>query len=414
MHTLIVGGGQGGLTLALGLLQHGHEVTVITDRTASEVEDGRIMSTQAMFARALAIEHNLGLDFWSDAAPRIDRLSVSVAGGGTSPAISWTGRLSQPGASVDQRLKFSRFMNLVAARGGRFVINGVTVSDLDDLHRLGRYDLIIVAAGKGELAGLFERDIARSPFSTPQRALSAVYLDGVAADRGDSETGAVRCSMIPQVGEVFTIPAYASRGPCDIVLIEGVPGGPLDCFQDVRRDPRAHLDRTLQVMAQYVPWEYDRCREAGLTDANAHLVGRYAPKVCHPVATLPSGGLVLGLADVLVLNDPVSGQGANGATVAAGVYIRSIVERAEAGLPYDRAWMQATFDRYWAHAESVTAWTNALLRPPPQLLQLVGAAVSDQRLADRFADTFAHPSDVGWILDPAVAAADLAEIADVE
>src|SRR6478672_4943236 len=42
----IVGAGQSGLQLALGLLQKGYEVTVISNRTPEQVLNGRVTSSQ--------------------------------------------------------------------------------------------------------------------------------------------------------------------------------------------------------------------------------------------------------------------------------------------------------------------------------------------------------------------------------
>ena len=39
----IVGAGQAGLHLGIGLLQHGYEVTIVTDRTAEDIRTGRVM-----------------------------------------------------------------------------------------------------------------------------------------------------------------------------------------------------------------------------------------------------------------------------------------------------------------------------------------------------------------------------------
>ncbi|MDI5982977.1 NAD-binding protein, partial [Amycolatopsis magusensis] len=46
---LIVGAGQSGLQLALGLQGHGYEVTLISNRTPEEIRGGRVKSTQCMF-----------------------------------------------------------------------------------------------------------------------------------------------------------------------------------------------------------------------------------------------------------------------------------------------------------------------------------------------------------------------------
>ena len=37
----IVGGGQSGLQLAIGLVQQGYDVTVVSNRTPDEIRDGR-------------------------------------------------------------------------------------------------------------------------------------------------------------------------------------------------------------------------------------------------------------------------------------------------------------------------------------------------------------------------------------
>lgn len=62
-------------------------------------------------------------------------------------------------------------------------------------------------------------------------------------------------------------------------------------------------------------------------------------------------------------NDPITGQGSNSASKCAAAYLASIVEHGDK--PFDEEWMQATFDRYWATAQHVTKWTNAMLGAPP-------------------------------------------------
>ena len=49
----IVGGGQSGLQLALGLLQGGYQVTVISNRTPEQIRKGRVTSSQFMFHDSL-------------------------------------------------------------------------------------------------------------------------------------------------------------------------------------------------------------------------------------------------------------------------------------------------------------------------------------------------------------------------
>ncbi|MFF3765139.1 styrene monooxygenase/indole monooxygenase family protein [Streptomyces sp. NPDC001922] len=412
---LVVGAGQSGLQLALGLQSQGYEVTLMSNRTADEIRTGRVMSTQCMFHTALQHERDLQINFWESQAPRIEGLGVSVAnpeppaaGESRGRIIDWLGSLDGYAQSVDQRVKMAGWMETFAQRGGQLVIHGAAVSDLDFFSR--RYDLVLVTAGKGELVSMFGRDAARSPYDTPQRALAVSYVHGLGPRPEHPETDAVRCNLVPGVGELFIMPTYTTSGRADILFWEGIPGGPLDAFQGVK-DPNEHLALTLELMEKFTPWEYARATKAELTDANGTLAGRYAPTVRNPVGRLPGGGLALGVADVVVANDPITGQGSNSASKCAAAYLASIVEHGDK--PFDEEWMQATFDRYWATAQHVTKWTNAMLAPPPEhILNLIGAAGQLQPVADRFANGFNNPADFeNFFYEPEKTAAYLGSVA---
>src|SRR3712207_749815 len=116
-------------------------------------------------------------------------------------------------------------------------------------------------------------------------------------------------------------------------------------FRSGRMDPKQHLSLTLDLASKYTPWVYERARNVELTDARATLHGRYTPTVRRPVAHLPGGGTVLGMADVVVANDPITGQGSNTAAKCAAAYLAAIL--AHGDRPFDAAWMQATFDAFW-------------------------------------------------------------------
>ncbi|ANW18180.1 styrene monooxygenase/indole monooxygenase family protein [Streptomyces clavuligerus] len=405
---LIVGAGQSGLQLALGLQSQGYEITLMSNRTADEIRHGRVMSTQCMFHTALQHERDLGIDFWESQAPRIEGLGVSVAGPESQRLVDWVGRLEGHAQSVDQRVKMAAWMELFAQRGGQLVIHGAAVGDLDYFART--YDLVLVAAGKGELVSMFARDAARSPYDAPQRALAVAYVHGLGPRPEHPDFDAVRCNLVPGVGELFVMPTWTLSGRADILFWEGVPGGPLDVFQGIR-DPQEHLRLTLELLERFLPWEYARATRVELTDEGGTLAGRYAPTVRKPIGRLPSGGLVLGVADVVVANDPITGQGSNSAAKCAASYLASIVEHGEK--PFDEAWMQSAFDRYWETARHVTKWTNAMLAPPPaHVLDVIGAGGQFQPVADRFANGFDDPADFeDFFYEPELAEKYLAEVA---
>ncbi|MFF3749541.1 styrene monooxygenase/indole monooxygenase family protein [Streptomyces sp. NPDC002018] len=405
---LVVGAGQSGLQLALGLQSRGYEITLMSNRTADEIRSGRVMSTQCMFHTALQHERDLQLGFWESQAPRIEGVGVSVAAPDSSRAVDWVGRLDGYAQSVDQRVKMAGWMETFAQRGGQLVIHGAAVSDLDYFSRT--YDLVLVSAGKGELVSMFGRDASRSPFETPQRALAVAYVHGLGPRPEHPDHEAVRCNLVPGVGELFVMPTLTTSGRADILFWEGVPGGPLDVFRGVK-DPAEHLSLILELMERFTPWEYARATKVELTDANGTLAGRYTPTVRHPVGRLPGGGLVLGVADVVVANDPITGQGSNSASKCAASYLESIVARGD--LPFDEEWMRSAFDRYWETARHVTKWTNAMLGVPPEhVLNLIGAAGQLPPVADRFANGFDNPADFeNFFYEPEKTNAYLAEAA---
>ena len=392
----IVGGGHSGLQLGCGLLQKGYAVTIVQNRTASEIETGKVLSSQCMFDAALQNEREAGLAFWDKTCPPVSSINFTVPapdGSGTK-ALDWNGMLDKPGQSVDQRVKVPRWMAEFENRGGRIVIQDASAGDIDGYAKMS--DLTIVAAGKGDVVKMFERDAEKSAFDKPMRALALTYVHGM-TPRPDHS--AVNFNLIPGVGEYFVFPALTTSGPCDIMVFEGVPGGPMDCWKDVAT-PQQHLATSLHILNTFLPWEGERNRKVELTDANGILTGRLAPTVRQPVATLPSGAKVLSMADAVCLNDPITRQGSNNASKAAKIYMDAIV--AHGDKPFDAAFMQATFDTYWSYAQYVVGWTNALLTPPPpHVLQLMGAAMQYPALARRIANGFDNPLDFfPWIAVP--------------
>ncbi len=213
---------------------------------------------------------------------------------------------------------------------------------------------------------------------------------------------AVSFNLVPGVGEYFVFPALTTTGRCEIMVFEGVPGGPMDCWNDVKT-PQQHLAKSKWVLETFMPLERERCDNIELTDENGILAGRFAPTVRKPVCKLPSGNFALGMGDVVVTNDPITGQGSNTASKAAAIYMKRIAERGDK--PFDAQWMQETFDIFWNYAQWIVRWTNSLLVPPaPQVLQLMGAASQIPPLARRIANGFNNPPDYApWWFDAAKA-----------
>ena len=114
---------------------------------------------------------------------------------------------------------------------------------------------------------------------------------------------------------------------------------------------------------------------------------------------------MLGLADAVVLNDPIVGQGSNNAVKAVAIYLDAIVQHGNA--PFDPAWMTSTFEAAFQRVQASTDWSNMILMPPPpHVIDLLARASGKQALADRVAHGFDEPATiVPLFADPALAAA---------
>lgn len=382
----IVGAGQAGMPVAFGLLDKGYDVTVVTNRTPEQMRNGKVLSSQCIFDPALQIERDLGIDEWEHSCPPVEGIGFAIPHPEQpgAKAVDWSARLDKPAQSVDQRVKMPVWLERFEQRGGQVRIEDAGVPELEALAQT--HDLVILAAGKGDVVKLFERDASRSPFDKPQRALALTYVHGL---KPTPQYSRVSFNFMPGIGEYFVFPALTLSGPCDIMVFEGIPGGPLDFWRDVKT-PQEHLAASKRFLDTYLPWEGARAANVELTDEQGVLAGSFAPTVRKPVMTLPSGRLVMGLGDAVAVNDPITGQGSNNATKAAKVYLDAILERGDQ--PYTREWMEQTFERYWDYAQWVVRWTNSMLSPPPaHVVQVLGAAQQLPSLARQLANGFNHP-----------------------
>ncbi|OPX08772.1 flavin reductase, partial [Gordonia sp. i37] len=389
----IVGAGQSGALLALALRRDGYDVTLATDRSANDIRTGPVLSSQCMFSSALAIESDLGLDHWPGDVPAINRMAIRVAptGGGTpSPAVSLVGKLDEHAASLDQRLKCARWIDDFTELGGTLRLGEVGTAELEELSET--HDLTIAASGKGTLAQLFSVDGNRTVYDAPQRVSTLVYVSGMDVE----ETAELTMTVVPGVGECLTMPALTVSGTCQIILIEAVPGGPLDPASELST-AAARLDYVTNALTEHFPDIAAQAADIALTDLNATLHGAVTPTVRHPVAQLCNGRRVLGMADVVVLNDPITGQGSNNAVHSAHTYHQAILARGDR--PFDAAWMNRTFEKYWrGWGQWSVAWTNSVLGGiPDHIAAVFGNASELSTVADAVVRGFDDPRTVqGW------------------
>ena len=373
----VVGAGPAGTALAIGLAREAYDVTLVSDRTAEEIRGGAVMSSQITFESALEAERSLGITELLPEAPAIESMSYDTVRTDGSRA-AFTTRLATAARSVDQRVRVPLLMEEVERLGGKVVVRSATADDLAQLTR--DHDLVVISTGRGGLSSLFPLDRDKSPYTRPQRVAALTYLRG-----GDPSVG-LRYHSVEGIGECFVCPALTVDGPCDIVVVEGVPGGPLDAWDDVTTADE-HLARLHELLTEHFPGEATRMRAARLVDERSVLRGRITPAVRRPVGVLADGAPVLGMADVVVLNDPLTSQGSNNATKSASFYLEAITAHEGA---FDAAWMERTFANFWrGWAQWATQWTNSWLRPAaPHQRAVIDAAARHPAVAETVAAGF--------------------------
>lgn len=394
----IIGAGQAGLQLGIGLLQKGCKVNIISNRTGEEIGAGRVLSSQSMYDMALSFERELGIAFWDEECPPTKGVHLR-AGNGDGLLIDWRALMHAPGQSVDQRIKMPRWMQEFERLGGNLII---AEAGIDDLERYTQEsDLVIVASGKGDIGKLFERDAERSQFDKPMRTISLTYVHGMLPREDFS---ALNISINPGIGEYVNFPGMTHSGPCDIINLECIKGGPMDRW-DEAKTPEQHLALAVELIREFFPWEAWRCENLRLTDELGTLWGSVPPTIRKPIGKLPSGRTVLGMADVLVLNDPITGQGSNNASKCANIYMNEILERIAQGEAFDDEWKQATFEKYWDYAQWVAKFTNTHLLPLSDVgVRIHQACGENPEIAKTFANAFDDPKSLyPWYWDMAEA-----------
>ncbi|MBB4930408.1 hypothetical protein F4561_001228 [Lipingzhangella halophila] len=388
---LIVGGGQAGLQLGLTLLHHEYDVTLMTARTADEVRNGRAVSIQIQFNGTRQFERAHGVDLSDTEFRPIKTCRYNFAGGEGAPGFDWTGRYNGPAQCVDERLKMSTWQRMFEERGGKVIIHPVTSSDLNAMAHM--FDLVVVAAGHAGLADMFAPNHA---YTLPEVTENAAVIAYVRTPTESPNPNGAEIHMLPDLGFLVTVPATSVTGPCELIYYCGPTSGALGAWPR-RVRPREHLDLMLSMLKERSTEQYERFRDAELADARSVAVDYSQPVVRHPVATLPSGGKIMGLGDTVLLCQPHMAQDADNAAKSAEIALTNILNQGDR--PFDEDFMLRTFDGFWEYARFMAGHvTEALMSPQSALMEAYVAANTHQEIADRFVNGFDDPSDFDeWV-----------------
>lgn len=390
----IIGAGQAGLYLAIGLLDAGYAVTLFSDRTPEAILNGKPMGLPILFSNSLELERNLKLNFWDDEFPSCDKFRSQVCDPEGNPALVISSPIEKPWQAVDQRLKFSTWMHEFVNRGGELIIQAMTPNDLDKCVK--NYDLIVVSTGRGSLSTLFEPDAQKSKHDQPQRYLASVIATNLNVDTADLHT--IKMTVLPGVGEILLYPFYAKdKIPACVVSFEACLGEVMDQFSQVKSGEE-QVEMSKKVMQQLKPDNYEVVKDMQLVDDQAWLNGTITPIVRQPIGRLPSGATVMGIGDAVILHDPLAGQGANNATKMAHLVKQRIID--PGNQRFNESWMQKVFDEFWNYAQYTHAFTDCLLTPPEHLQDIMVAMSENPEVARDYLNGINHPPSLSpWFFD---------------
>jgi 2-polyprenyl-6-methoxyphenol hydroxylase-like FAD-dependent oxidoreductase len=389
----IIGAGISALHLALRLQQLGVSTVLYAERDPDVVARGRPGNLVVRFGHTRARERLLGAAHWDRAGLDVQGINVAAE---TAPPLRFFGKLSEPASGVDFRVYLPRLIHDYLDRGGRFEVVTPDAAMVDRLAR--RHDMMVVATGRRAVEELFPRDDTRSPYSAPRRRLCAGLFRGIAP----SDPSWVHFQLIPEIGEIFCTRLVSLDGPIHGMVVEAIPGGPLEPLSHLDYDEApAEFDRhLLELLTELAPPLRERidAAEFGLARPVDLLQGAITPVVRRGWARLSGDRYAVALGDAWVLNDPIAGQGANLGSACAF----ALAELISAGGPFDEGFCRRAERELWRLAEPVVNWSNSALQPPPDnVLDIMRAATDDQRVAAAFIDNFNDPAAMWKVLGSA-------------
>ena len=367
----VIGSGPAGCIFAYALMNKGYDVTMYSDRTPDQwLNHSAPTGTAYLYGSTIDIERELGMEYWTqdmfdghgvllDFCPKVGMTPMTASGQFENGV---------PGCGIDQRLRISRWLEDFESRGGKLVIESVSAERLDDISL--QHDLTVLAAGKGDLNKVIERDPKRSHYTKPQRNLAMTFAKPKSGRHPKewftARTGGmtpVKFDFFAEEGECFWVPYYhKDEGHVYCLLWEAKEGRRMDKFAGANSG-KDILEVGKSIIRDMCPWEHDIVEDMeAIDDPYGWVAGRFPPTVRMPYGNLPSGGKVIPIGDTAVTFDPIGGQGGNHAAKHAKWLADRVVDHAEK--VFDTNWMVKVNEDWWnEYAKFAYAFNNTLLEP---------------------------------------------------
>ncbi|MBY6053799.1 styrene monooxygenase/indole monooxygenase family protein [Cytobacillus firmus] len=373
----IIGSGTAGIQLAYSLKEE-FDVTVIHSNSSDKIRNGRIMSTQVHFGSTRTRENRFKMPKWED---KTLLKSIHMTIGNQKLFV---GKLKEPALSVDQRFYFSHCLKDLENQGVSFRLLRVNKDQIESL--ADEFDLTIDCSGKSGPLFPFPIEKQLSPIQVPQRKCIVGYFLGVKPN----DPPGISVTVLPEIGEMFEIPAMTEQGPVTILFIMAVPGGELDVFK-VIKDVKEFTNQMKNITQKYFQDIHERIQQDifALSDDKAFLNVAIKPVIRKPYVIFKNK-IVIGCGDSVFLNDPITGQGCNLSSFCAEQLYETLIQYKNS--IWDIRIGETYWDRTKTVVKEVTEWTNAMTQALPQhVVQILLAGAENQKIADEVAEWFANP-----------------------
>jgi flavin-dependent dehydrogenase len=157
------------------------------------------------------------------------------------------------------------------------------------------------------------------------------------------------------------------------------------------KGPEDFANGMRDILETFFPHIFERVnsKDFRLVDPMAYNRIAIKPEVRIPYTTV-SGNLILGCGDSVVLNDPITGQGANTASYCAEMLYNVLSENIHG------KWDVSLGELYWERIKEYTIkmseWTNAMMGPLSEsFAEMLGMASQNPEIADKFVNMFTNP-----------------------
>ncbi len=306
----VVGAGLAGTTAALGFLDAGFDVTVLSDRDRESLRnDVPATGTAVYFGKSRESDARIIEDLYADGPHSTGMSTRLYSGDGDTRAevLEFDPDFRYVAQGVDVRLRADDRLGRFLDRGGRFEVRAVTPESLDAI--AAEHDLTLVATGKGGLSSLFPVDAERTVYREPQRTLLLVTLRGLGHGPDTwgyrSEAGGAHnlFNLHTEYGEAWLGPyLHKDAGPTWSFLGFAKPGSPwVERFEAVT-DVHSARRTVVELYRDYFPQDAPEVEKLEVIEADPHswLRGAVTPTVRRAVGRTAGGHVVAAIGDTAI------------------------------------------------------------------------------------------------------------------